>query len=62
MIFLSPVFKTTSGPEKRPIGLIKYLLISKMFKTKIYPLGGVDPKKISWFLSAEKFAGISYFK
>ena len=62
MIFLSPVFKTTSDFKKKPIGLVKYLLISKMFKTKIYPLGGVNPKKISWFLSAEKFAGSSYFK
>jgi thiamine monophosphate synthase len=62
IIFLSPVFKTTSGPEKKPIGLVRYLLISKLFKTKIYPLGGVTPKKISWFLNTEKFAGISYFK
>jgi len=62
MIFLSPIFKTTSSPEKRSIGLVKYLLISKMFKTEIYPLGGVNPKKISWFFSAKKFAGISYFK
>jgi thiamine monophosphate synthase len=62
MIFLSPIFKTASGPQKRPIGLVKYLLISKMFKTKIYPLGGVSPKKISWFSNIEKFAGISYFK
>jgi thiamine monophosphate synthase len=62
MIFLSPIFKTASGPQKRPIGLVKYLLISKMFKTKIYPLGGITPKKISWFSNIEKFAGISYFK
>jgi thiamine monophosphate synthase len=62
IIFLSPIFKTTSSPEKRLIGLVKYLLISKMFKTRIYPLGGVSPKKISWFSNTEKFAGISYFK
>lgn len=62
IIFLSPIFKTTSDPKKKPIGLVKYLLISKLFKTKIYPLGGVTPKKIGWFSNVEKFAGISFFK
>jgi len=62
IIFLSPIFKTTSSSEKKPIGLVKYLLISKLFKTKIYPLGGVTPKKIGLFSNIKKFAGISYFK
>jgi hypothetical protein len=62
IIFLSPIFKSTSSPEKKPIGLVKYLLLSKLFKVEIYPLGGVFPKKIGWPNNVNKFSGISYFK
>jgi hypothetical protein len=62
IIFLSPIFKSTSSPEKEPIGLVKYLLLSKLFKVEIYPLGGVFPKKIGWPNNVNKFSGISYFK
>jgi len=62
IIFLSPIFKSTSSPEKKPIGLVKYLLLSKLFKVEIYPLGGVFPKKIGWPTNVNKFSGITYFK
>ena len=62
IIFLSPIFKSTSSPEKKPIGLVKYLLLSKLFKIEIYPLGGVFPKKIGWPNNVNKFSGITYFK
>ena len=61
-VFLSPVFKTTSHLESKPIGLVRFLLISKLFKNKVYPLGGVTPKKLGFFNILKKFAGISYFK
>jgi len=59
---LSPIFKSTSSPEKKPIGLVKYLLLSKLFNVEIYPLGGVFPKKIGWPTIVNKFSGITYFK
>ena len=62
IIFLSPIFKSTSSPEKKPIGLVKYLLLSKLFNVEIYPLGGVFPKKIGWPTIVNKFSGITYFK
>jgi thiamine monophosphate synthase len=61
-VFLSPVFKTTSHLESKPIGLVRFLLISKLFKNKVYPLGGVTPKKLGFFNTLKKFAGISYFQ
>jgi thiamine-phosphate pyrophosphorylase len=61
-VFLSPVFKTTSHLESKPIGLVRFLLISKLFNNKVYPLGGVTPKKLGFFSTLKKFAGISYFK
>jgi thiamine-phosphate pyrophosphorylase len=61
-VFLSPVFKTTSHLESKPIGLVRFLLISKLFKNKVYPLGGVNPKNLGLFNTLKKFAGISFFK
>ena len=62
IVFLSPIFKTTSHPNAKPVGLIKFLLISKMFQNKVYPLGGVNEKKLGYFNKYSKFAGISCFK
>jgi len=61
-VFLSPVFKTKSHKVSKPIGLVRFLLISKLFKNKVYPLGGITPKKLGFFNILKKFAGISYFQ
>ena len=62
VVFLSPIFKTMSHQDTKPIGLIRFLLISRLFKNKVYPLGGVTPKKLGFFNILGKFAGISYFQ
>ena len=42
IIFLSPVFEKSKNKSKKPIGIIKFLLISKHFKNiSLYPLGGI---------------------
>ena len=61
-VFLSPVFNSPSHLESKPVGLVRFLLISRLFKNKVYPLGGVTPKKLGFFNILKKFAGISYFK
>ena len=62
IVFLSPVFKTTSHPYSKPIGLVRFLLISKLFQNKVYPLGGISEKKIGYFNKYKEFAGISHFQ
>ena len=60
IIFLSPVLKKKGG--KKPIGLIKFLLISQHFKSiTLIPLGGIqNPNKLKNY-RIKNFAGISYF-
>ncbi len=47
IVFFSPVFKTSSHENQRPLGLFNYSKISKIFNKKIaknnfFPLGGID--------------------
>lgn len=62
VIFLSPIFENKENKIKKPLGIIKFLLISKQFKNvTFYPLGGIlDPSKLKCF-SIKGFAGIKYF-
>ena len=62
IIFLSPIFENKENKIKKPLGIIKFLLISKQFKNvTFYPLGGIlDPFKLKCF-SIKGFAGIKYF-
>lgn len=61
IIFLSPVLKKKDKLRK-PIGIIKFLLISQHFKNIIfYPLGGIcNPSKLKNY-GIKGFAGINYF-
>lgn len=65
IIFLSNVYKTSSHPEnKNQLGLIRYLLIKRLFiNQKIYAMGGMSSKKMSYNVLKDcGFAGISYFE
>ena len=48
-IFLSPIYPTNSHPEKKPLGLLKFILLKQYFKSKIniYALGGINHKNIN---------------
>jgi hypothetical protein len=62
IVFLSPIFNTTSHSNSKPVGLVRFLLISKLFRNKVYPLGGMTQKRIGYFNKYKAFAGISYFQ
>ena len=46
LIFISPVFKTTSGKQKKPLALQLLNLYIKNLKYNIAALGGIDLKNI----------------
>jgi thiamine-phosphate pyrophosphorylase len=62
VIFLSPIFNKNIGKLRKPIGIIKFLLISQHFKkVTFYPLGGIySPLKLRAY-GIKGFAGIEYF-
>ena len=62
IIFLSPIFKKKGDKIRKPLGIIKFLLISKHFKNiSLYPLGGIcDPLKLKNY-GIKGFAGITCF-
>ena len=47
IIFISPIFDTTSHPESKNIGVIKLGLMAKLFKKPIVALGGINNNNIS---------------
>ena len=63
VIFLSPIFETKKNKQRKCLGIIKFLLISKQFKNvTMYPLGGIyNPLRLKNY-GIKGFAGISYFK
>ena len=63
VIFLSPIFETKKDKQRKSLGIIKFLLISKQFKNvTMYPLGGIyNPLRLKSY-GIKGFAGISYFK
>jgi hypothetical protein len=62
IIFLSPIFEKKEDKLIKPLGIIKFLLISKQFKNvTLYPLGGInDPLKLRTY-DIKGFAGIRFF-
>ena len=40
-VFISPIFRTTSGNKKKPIGLTRLLFLSRSLKCDIGVLGGM---------------------
>ena len=62
IIFLSPVFEKSKNKSKKPIGIIKFLLISKHFKNiSLYPLGGIYNSFRLNAYGIKGFAGIRCF-
>ena len=62
IIFLSPIFEKKEDKSIKPLGIIKFLLISKQFKdVTIYPLGGINnPLKLKNY-GIRGFAGVRCF-
>jgi hypothetical protein len=62
IIFLSPIFKKEEDKLKKPLGIIKFLLISQHFKNiSLYPLGGIwNPLKLKNY-GIKGFAGVKCF-
>ena len=47
IIFISPVFHTTSHRSKNSLGIIKLGLVAKLFKKPVIALGGINENNIS---------------
>ncbi|MDG2001154.1 MAG: thiamine phosphate synthase [Alphaproteobacteria bacterium] len=47
IIFISPIFHTTSHPEAKNLGVIKLGLMAKLFKKPVIALGGINNNNIS---------------
>ncbi len=62
IVFISPIFDTTTHPDSKSLGKIGYLK-AKFHFPQIMPLGGVDHKNITFFkkIGALGFGAIDYF-
>jgi thiamine-phosphate pyrophosphorylase len=62
IIFLSPLFENSKNKLNKPIGIIKFLLISQHFKNiSLYPLGGIcHPLRLKAY-GIKGFAGVKCF-
>ena len=58
LIFLSPVFATRSHPGARPLGPVRFGLISRQARVPVIALGGMDQHKARRLPSAYGWAGI----
>ena len=64
LIFISPVFPSTSHKNKQCLGVIKLGLMARLFKKHVIALGGINNKNISRLrsLPIAGCAGIDMFK
>jgi len=64
LIFLSPIFRTSSHPYSRPLGTIKFGLIARQFSKPVIALGGINKNNIKKLknLPIEGVAGIDFLK
>lgn len=69
VVFLSPVFTTSSHKNKKPLGLFNYLKIAKIFNKKIaknnfFPLGGINLQNLRRLnkINITGFGAIDFFK
>ncbi|NPA32953.1 MAG: thiamine phosphate synthase [Aquificae bacterium] len=61
-ITLSPIFKTTSHPEAKPLGLEELSRVSRALEIPVYALGGVTRERVRECLErAHGVAGITLF-
>ncbi len=62
-VTLSPIFKTSSHPDKEPLGLSVLGEVSKSLRIPVYALGGItwDKIKVCYKNGAYGIAGISLF-
>jgi len=58
-ILYSPIFQTSSHPQAKPIGLLKFLKAEQITQSSLVALGGIT-KRNSKLLN--NFASISFFK
>ena len=63
LIFISPVFATTSHKNKNGLGIIKLGLLVKLFKVPVIALGGINNDNVSKLrgLPISGCAGIDVF-
>jgi len=69
IVFLSPIFKTSSHQNQRPLGFFNYLKIAKIFNQKIaknnfFPLGGINLQNLRRLnkINISGFGAIDFFK
>lgn len=69
MVFLSPIFKTSSHQNQRPLGIFNYIKIAKIFNQKIaknnfFPLGGINLQNLRRLnkINITGFGAIDFFK
>ena len=63
LVFISPVFETTSHKNKKGLGIIKLGLLVKLFKIPVIALGGINNNNVSRLrsLPISGCAGIDIF-
>ena len=69
IVFFSPIFKTSSHENQRPLGIFNYLKISKIFNQKnakniFFPLGGINLQNLRRLnkINITGFGAIDFFK
>ena len=62
-IILSSLFKTTTHPKRRPLGIVKFNRILQQLDIAVVALGGIRKHNISYLSSLDVcgFAAIDYF-
>jgi thiamine-phosphate pyrophosphorylase len=64
-VLISPVFATSSHPDKKPLNIHRFVRLARLAKTHVYALGGISEKSINHLKKCNfsgGFAGISLFK
>ncbi|HEY0413324.1 MAG TPA: thiamine phosphate synthase [Allosphingosinicella sp.] len=58
LVFLSPVFRTRSHPDERPLGPRRFALLAHQAKVPVVALGGMGPDRFRTLGGAYGWAGI----
>ena len=58
-VLLSPIFSTKSHPNKKSLGLKKFLSMIKDFELPVYALGGINIKNVK-FLDETDIIGYAF--